>query len=94
MEAQAPRIYGFECFAYVIRWIDADTVLVDPQIYRQDDVLRIRLRDVYQPEIGEEGEDLARAKAEADFPIGSRIKMTNDHIRWTYFRLEARIDRA
>ena len=83
------------CFrAAVVRWIDADTVMVDPQIYKQDEVLRVRLKDVWAPETGEEGEDLARAGAEAAFPVGSTVELTNDRIQWSYWRLVARVDPA
>jgi endonuclease YncB( thermonuclease family) len=85
---------GFSFEATVTRWIDGDTVLVDPQVYPQDTFLRVRLKDVWEPERGEEGEDLARAKAEAAFPVGSRVSLTNTRVRWTYWRLEARVDPA
>jgi len=85
---------GFWFKAYVVRWIDADTVLVDPQTSRTDEFTRIRLKDLWEPEIGEEGEDLARAKAEAAFPLGCLIRCKNDRIHWPYERLEARIDRT
>ncbi len=85
---------GFSFGATVTRWIDADTVLIDPQVYPQDVFLRVRLKDVWAPEVGEEGEDLARAKAEAAFPVGSTVLLTNTRARWTYWRLEARVDPA
>ncbi len=85
---------GFSFGATVIRWVDADTVLVDPPIYPQDTGLRVRLKDVWEPEIGEDGEDLARAKAEAAFPVGSKVLLTNTRVRWTYWRLEACLDPA
>jgi beta-glucanase (GH16 family) len=85
---------GFSFQAYIVRFIDADTVMVDPQIYKQDEVLRVRLKDVWAPEVGEEGQDLALEKAEAMFPVGSKAVLTNTRIKWTYGRLEARIDPA
>jgi len=85
---------GFSFLAYVVRFIDADTVLVDPQVYIQDVFLRVRLKDVWEPEIGEDGEDLARRKAEVAFPVGSKVSLTNTRIKWTYGRIEARVDTA
>ena len=85
---------GFSFEASVARWVDADTVLVDPSVYPMDTFLRVRLKDVWEPEIGEAGEDLARAKAEAAFPVGSRVSLTNARVRWTFWRLEARVDLA
>ena len=85
---------GFSFRAYVVRWVDADTVLCDPQIYKQDTFLRVRLRDVWEPEIGEDGEDAARAKAEAAFPPKSLIQLTDERTTWSYDRLVARVDEA
>ncbi len=83
---------GFSFQAYIVRFIDADTVLVDPQIYPQDSFLRVRLKDVWAPEVGDEGQDLALAKAQAMFPVGSKAALTNTRIKWTYGRIEARMD--
>lgn len=80
--------------AMVMRWVDADTVLVDPQVYPQDVYLRVRLKDAWEPEIGEDGEDRARIKAVRTFPPGSWVNLTNTRIKWTYGRLEARVDRV
>ena len=85
---------GFSFGATITRWIDADTVLVDPSVYPMDTFLRVRLKDAWQPETGEDGEDLARAKAEATFPVGSRVVLTNTRVHWTFWRLEARLDTA
>lgn len=84
----------FILYARVERWIDADTVLVDPSVYPQDTYLRVRLKDRWEPEIGEEGEDVARREAEATFPPDSRVVLTNARHHWTYGRLEARVDKA
>jgi hypothetical protein len=78
--------------AQVVRWIDADTVLVDPHIYPRDVYLRVRLKDRWEPEIGEVGEDAAREAAMRMFPIRSTVVLTNNHVKWTYGRLEARVD--
>lgn len=85
---------GFWFKAYVRRWIDADTVLTDPQTTPTDELVRIRLKDSYMPEIGQPDEMMYRQQAEADFPIGCLIRCKNDHINWPYERLEARIDRT
>ena len=85
---------GFSFEASVVRWVDADTVLLDPTVYPMDTFLRVRLKDVWEPEIGEAGEDLARAKAEAAFPVGSKVLLSNDRVRWTFWRLESRVDAA
>ncbi len=92
---------GFWFKAYVVRWKDADTVEVKPQIYVMGMTLTLRIKDSYMPEIGEAGELAARAIAEADFPpaprvgtLGCLIRCKNDRIYWPYGRLEARIDRT
>lgn len=86
-------VYSFT--AQIVRWVDADTVLVDPRVYIQDVYLRVRLRDRWEVEIGEEGheEALARAKAELG-DTGDWLRITNTRHVWTYGRLEARVDRA
>lgn len=78
--------------ATIVRWVDADTVDVQPLPYRWGIMLRVRLKDHWEPEIGEAGEDIARAKAEAAFPVSSRVVLTNDRHHWTFHRLEARVD--
>ncbi len=83
---------GFSFQAYIVRWIDADTVLLDPQIYPQDTFLRVRLKDVWAPEVGEDGQDVALEKAQSMFPFGSKVVLTNTRIKWTFGRLEARVD--
>lgn len=84
----APFTFG----ARVVRVIDGDTILVDPDVYPQDTHLRVRFRDVFAPERGEEGYEEANGRARLAFPEGSRISLRNDRSRWTYGRLEARVD--
>ncbi len=85
---------GFSFYAYLVRHIDADTFLVDQQIYPMDTFLRVRLRDVWEPEVGEDGHDLALEKAMAMFPVGSKVLLTNDRIQWTFARLVVRASPA
>lgn len=82
----------FSFGAKVVRVIDGDTALVDPEIYPQDQFLRVRFKDVWAAEMSEEGGEKAKQLAEQEFPEGARVKLTNTHIRWIYGRLEARID--
>ncbi len=88
-----PNVYYFR--ARIVRWIDADTVLVDPLVYREDIFLRVRLRDRWEPEIGENGADLALEQAIATLGLpGDYVWLTNTRHHWTYGRLEARVDPA
>lgn len=93
--------YGFWFKAYVIRWKDADTVEVKPQIYPMGMTLTVRIKDLWEPEIGEAGELEDRRRQEAAFPpapavgeSGCLIRCKNDRINWPFGRLEARIDRT
>ncbi len=85
---------GYKFDAYVVRVIDGDSVVVDPQIYKQDEVLRVRLKDVFAPEPGEEGASEALAAARAMFPETSRVTITNTAVKWSFNRLVARLDPA
>lgn len=80
--------------AYIVRVIDGDTAIVKPQVYRSDIYLRVRFKDSFKPEVDEFGGDDATAEAEALFPEGTRVRLTNDRIHWSYERLEARVDRV
>jgi endonuclease YncB( thermonuclease family) len=80
--------------ATVVRIIDGDTIVVHPEIYRQDINLRVRFKDVFAPERGEEGFVAATTQIERMFPVGSKVVLTNHRIRWTHERLEARVDTA
>lgn len=85
---------GFWFKGTVVRWIDADTVLVDSQIHPDYTYTPIRLKDRWEPEIGEDGEDIARAKAEAMFPPGCLVRMTNTKAERSFLRIVARVDRS
>ncbi len=83
----------FFFIAQIVRWIDADSVLVRPLVYRRDIFLRIRLRDIWAPEIGEDGADLALQNAKALLgDTGAYIGCQNVRHNWPYERLEARLD--
>lgn len=86
----APFSFG----ARVVRIIDGDTVLVDPMIYPQDTFLRVRFRDRFAPEPDQPGGEDASEQAEAMFPAGVEVTLVNTRSRWTYNRLEARVDHA
>ena len=89
---------GFTFDGYITRVIDGDSVLVKPQVYRRDIYLQIRFKDVFKAELDDpnptkQAQALAdKAEAEAMFPVGARVTMTNERIHWTYERLEARVD--
>jgi hypothetical protein len=80
--------------ARVVRWIDPDTVLVDPLDTKTDEVTRVRLKDAYLPEKGTETAAELTAKAERDFPLESYVWLTNERHHFSHDRLEARIDPA
>jgi endonuclease YncB( thermonuclease family) len=86
-------VAGFRFGATVKRVVDGDTILVDPQIYPMDTLLRVRLKDAFEPEAGEEGGEEATERARAMFPEGSSVVLTNTRSRFTYGRLEARVDK-
>ncbi len=85
---------GFIFFGTVIRVIDGDTILIDPQIYPQDQFMRVRLKDAWAAETGEDGSETATEEARKMFPVGCRVRVTNSRTHWTFGRLEARVDRT
>lgn len=82
----------FKMKARIVRWIDADTVLVHPMVYRQDIDLRVRLKDVWMMD-PPDGEELRR-QIELLGDVGGYVWLTNTRHHWTYGRLEARVDKA
>ncbi len=85
---------GYTFDAYVVRVIDGDCAIVDPQVYPSDTNLRVRFKDVFAPEPGEEGASEAFAAARAMFPETSRVTITNTAVKWSFNRLVARLDPA
>ena len=83
---------GFTFEATVVRVIDGDTILVDPMIYPQDQNLRVRFKDAFAPERNEAGWNEAKDNAKVIFPTGITVVLTNTRSKWTYNRLEARVD--
>lgn len=84
----------FSFGARMVRIVDGDTAVVDPEIYPQDQNLRVRFKDVWAAEVGDEGGAEATAAAEKEFPPGCKLSLTNTRIHWIYGRLEARVDHA
>lgn len=85
---------GYSFGGYVVKVVDGDTIIIDSQTVPPDIYQRVRFKDVYAPELGDKGGLEAKARAEADFPVGSLVRLTNEKIEWSYNRLVARIDRA
>jgi endonuclease YncB( thermonuclease family) len=80
--------------AKVVRVLDGDTIIVDPGIYKQDEVLRVRFKGVFAPELREDGGEEAKRRAEEMFPAGCEVVLTNTRVRWTYGRLECVVARV
>lgn len=83
----------FYFLARVLDVVDGDTIDVHPLVYRRMIDLRVRFKDTFAPEDGEPGAEEATRQAREMFPPGSLVVLTNTRHRWTYERLEARVDR-
>jgi hypothetical protein len=84
--------------ARIVRIIDGDTAIVDPSVYPMDTYQRVRFKDAWLPELNAPDLDIraaaeeAKRQAEAEFPVGAEVIISNERLYWTFGRIEARVD--
>lgn len=79
--------------ATITHWVDADTFDCQPKPYRPRIGLRVRLKDVWAVEIGQPGHDDALASSKLLLgDVGAEVSLAGTRHRWTYERLECRVE--
>lgn len=86
------NVYRNKC--RIILWVDADTLELHPLITPPGVNIRVRLKDRWEPEVHDDGHDLAldKAKLELGWEM-AHVIITNTVHDYDQGRLIARVDR-